>query len=98
MNFKFKGMVFEAMLKRMEDTRARSFSGPAFTWKTKNLDYVNDQKPMFEAVRLEWSLLPEAERKKYGCANFATSPFPTINTAKAFFSEARKAFFKYKET
>lgn len=50
MNLVYTAMVLDAILEKLKETRASSFTGPKWYWRTKAIDYTRDQKPLFERV------------------------------------------------
>ncbi|CAB1110319.1 unnamed protein product [Ectocarpus sp. CCAP 1310/34] len=98
MNLVYKGMLFEALLEKVRDSHRLGHRGAKFTWKTRAVDYIAEQKPLFESVRKKWLQLPQESRMKYRCANYLDTPFPTESTARYWFNECRTAYHKHRQT
>ncbi|CAB1104256.1 unnamed protein product [Ectocarpus sp. CCAP 1310/34] len=88
-NLVHKGMLFEALLEKVRDSHRLGYRGAKFTWKTRAVDCITEQKPLFDSVRKKWLQLPQESRIKYRCANYLDTPFPTESTARQAQQEAR---------
>ncbi|CAB1103074.1 unnamed protein product [Ectocarpus sp. CCAP 1310/34] len=97
MNLVYKGMLFEALLAKVRDSHRLGHRRAKFTWKTRAVDYITEQKPLFESVRKKWLQLPQESRMKYRCANYLDAPFPTESTARYWFNECRTAYDKHRQ-
>lgn len=95
-NLVYKLMVSEGLYEKMKASREPGYDRAAFTWKTTDDEYRKHQKPMFEEVLEAWEELTTEKRRKYGCTNYESTPYPTMSTAKSFFTDASKSYHKYK--